>query len=50
MSFAHQLSEVKVTPFSPLGGRIIEIKRGVDSHGAYLSEEQCKTEEEKVLF
>ena len=42
-------SEVKVTPFSPLGGRIIEIKRGVatDEHGFYLSEEQCKDEPEK---
>jgi ABC-type transporter Mla subunit MlaD len=49
-------SEVKVTPFSPLGGRIIEIKRGVatddraspgSTQGAYLSEEQCKDDAEK---
>lgn len=37
-------SEVKVTPFSPLGGRIVEIRRGFYSQerGAFLSEEESK--------
>jgi phospholipid/cholesterol/gamma-HCH transport system substrate-binding protein len=36
-------SEVKVTPFSPLGGRIIEIRRGFESErGEYTTEEDAK--------
>jgi phospholipid/cholesterol/gamma-HCH transport system substrate-binding protein len=36
-----QGSEVKVTPFSPLGGRVVEITRGYESpRGRYLSLEE----------
>ncbi len=39
-------SEVKVTPFSPLGGRIVEIKRGYDSpRGKYLSVEEAEAKQ-----
>ncbi|MBI3724986.1 MCE family protein [bacterium] len=37
-------SEVKVTPFSPLGGRVIEIKRGFDGpRGKHVSLEEAKS-------
>lgn len=42
-------SEVKVTPFSPLGGRIVEIRRGYDSpRGRYLSIEEAEKQSVNV--
>ena len=38
-------SEVKVTPFSPLGGRIVEIRRGYDGpRGKFSSEEETSAQ------
>lgn len=40
-------SEVKVTPFSPLGGRIVEIRRGyVSPRGKFASEEESKAQKQ----
>ncbi len=44
-----QGSEVKVTPFSPLGGRVVEIARGDESpRGRYLSLEEGEQEAKKL--
>jgi ABC-type transporter Mla subunit MlaD len=44
-------SEVKVTPFSPLGGRIVEIRRGYDSpRGKFASEEETGADKAEVII
>ncbi|MEZ0228922.1 MAG: MlaD family protein, partial [Planctomycetota bacterium] len=41
-------SEVKVTPFSPLGGRIVEIRRGYDGpRGKFASEEESTAQKQE---
>ncbi len=41
-------SEVKVTPFSPLGGRIVEIRRGYDGpRGKFSSEEESQAQKQE---
>src|SRR5262245_32125557 len=40
-----EASEVKVTPFSPLGGRIVEIQRGYESpKGKFVSVEEARSQ------